>query len=156
MEGKEGDKVQSASGEASAKMGVKRIFLFGATGQTGKHALQQALDIGHKVTALARTPEKLEEFKRYENFDVKKGDSLDKSTYEDHLEGADVIMSCLGSTSVSRFSQLTFFSDSITGIHEAMKKNGITRFIGMSSWATPRCGPDLPLFSTLDSCDHYF
>ena len=46
-------------------MDVKRIFLFGATGPTGKQALQQALESGHKVTALARNPDALADFKKY-------------------------------------------------------------------------------------------
>lgn len=46
-------------------MNRKRILLFGATGQTGKELLKQALNEGHTVTAVARDPDKLEEFKKY-------------------------------------------------------------------------------------------
>ena len=39
------------------------LVLFGATGPTGRLILQQALELGHTVTAIVRSPEKLEEVK---------------------------------------------------------------------------------------------
>lgn len=35
------------------------LVVFGATGRTGKEVVKQALDKGHRVTAIVRTPEKL-------------------------------------------------------------------------------------------------
>lgn len=36
-----------------------KLVVFGATGRTGKEVVKQALDKGHHVTAIVRTPEKL-------------------------------------------------------------------------------------------------
>lgn len=40
---------------------MSRIVLMGATGSLGKHLLQQAVQAGHEVTVLVRTPAKLPE-----------------------------------------------------------------------------------------------
>jgi putative NADH-flavin reductase len=50
-----------------------RIAVFGATGQLGRQCVRQALDLGHSVTVLARTPAKLnDEFRR--RVDIVPGD----------------------------------------------------------------------------------
>ena len=49
---------------ANMKQNTKKVIIFGATGQSGRQLLQQALDVGYKVVAVARTPEKLDEFKK--------------------------------------------------------------------------------------------
>lgn len=36
-----------------------KLVIFGATGRTGKEVVKQALERGHHVTAVVRTPEKL-------------------------------------------------------------------------------------------------
>jgi uncharacterized protein YbjT (DUF2867 family) len=36
-----------------------KIALFGGTGKTGKHLMQQALDQGHSLRVLVRSPEKV-------------------------------------------------------------------------------------------------
>jgi len=38
---------------------MSRIILFGATGSLGSHVLRQALDLGHQVTVLVRSPSRL-------------------------------------------------------------------------------------------------
>lgn len=37
-----------------------KIVVFGATGRTGKDVVKQALEKGHHVTAVVRTPEKVD------------------------------------------------------------------------------------------------
>ena len=48
------------SGDDSTKL---KLLVFGGTGGTGKEVVTQALQRGHLVTAVVRTPEKVE--KRY-------------------------------------------------------------------------------------------
>ena len=45
------------SGEDSTKL---KLLVFGGTGGTGKEVVTQALQRGHLVTAVVRTPEKVE------------------------------------------------------------------------------------------------
>ena len=44
---------------------MEKIVIFGATGRSGRPLLQQALDTGYKVIAVARAPERLDEFQRW-------------------------------------------------------------------------------------------
>ena len=37
-----------------------KLVVFGATGRTGKEVVKQALEKGHHITAVVRTPEKLD------------------------------------------------------------------------------------------------
>ena len=37
-----------------------KLLIFGGTGVTGKEVVKQALDLGHDVTVIARSPEKLQ------------------------------------------------------------------------------------------------
>lgn len=46
----------AASGGPSKKL---KLVVFGATGRTGKEVVKQALEKGHHVTAVVRTPEKM-------------------------------------------------------------------------------------------------
>ena len=56
---------QISEEENSETTGMKklRILLFGATGPTGRRLLEQALQQGHQVTAVVRSPEKLDDVK---------------------------------------------------------------------------------------------
>ena len=58
---------------------------------------------------------------RYDNFEVKQGNVLQRETFEEHVENSDAVMSCLGGSG-SRFATMTFYSDSIKEIHKAMQK----------------------------------
>eukprot|EP00794_Sanderia_malayensis_P015950 gene15950-17553_t len=125
---------------------MQKLVVFGASGKTGRPLVEQALNIGHKVIAIARTPENLAEFKKYDSFEVKQGNALDRSTFEEAMTDADAVISCLGPARyVSIFETTSLYSDSMKEIHEAMKSHGISRLVAMSSWAT-QDHPDLPFF----------
>lgn len=49
----------AASGDEISLSKKFKLVVFGATGRTGKEVVKQALDKGHHVTAIVRTPEKL-------------------------------------------------------------------------------------------------
>lgn len=49
----------AASGDEISLPKKFKLVVFGATGRTGKEVVKQALDKGHHVTAIVRTPEKL-------------------------------------------------------------------------------------------------
>ena len=53
------DMAAAASCEENSSAKKLKLVVFGATGRTGKEVVKQALKKGHHVTAVVRTPEKL-------------------------------------------------------------------------------------------------
>ena len=66
------------------------IVVYGATGEVGSHVVQEALDRGHRVTAVSRRPEQVE--LRHDNLTVVKGDLLDKASVTATVTGQDVVV----------------------------------------------------------------
>ena len=105
-------------------MTPKTVALFGATGRTGKHLLQQALDSGYAVRVLARDPAKLAG--RHEQLVAVQGSLKDATRVEEVIAGADVVLSVLGPTS----NKPTFeISQGTASIISTMKKHGVKRLI---------------------------
>jgi putative NADH-flavin reductase len=70
---------------------MKEIVLIGASGFVGSAILKEALDRGHKVTAVVRHPEKIKEV--HKNLLVKQGDVSVSDTVTDLFRGADAVIS---------------------------------------------------------------
>jgi len=66
------------------------IVIYGATGNVGRHIVQEALERGHRVTAVSRKPESVE--MRHDNLSVVKGDLLDKESVAAIVTGQDVVI----------------------------------------------------------------
>ncbi len=66
------------------------IVIYGATGEVGSHAVQEALDRGHRVTAVSRNPAQVE--RQHANLSVVKGDLLDRTSVADTVAGKDVVI----------------------------------------------------------------
>ena len=66
------------------------IVVYGATGKIGTHAVREALDRGHRVTAVSRRPAQVE--MQHANLSVVKGDLLDRSSIADTVTGKDVVI----------------------------------------------------------------
>lgn len=71
-----------------------KLAVFGGSGRTGQHLIQQALDAGHSVTALARTPSKIGI--QHPHLTIIPGDILDPASVEQAISGADAVLSVLG------------------------------------------------------------
>jgi NAD(P)H-binding len=71
-----------------------RLTIFGASGQTGRHLLEQALAAGHTVTAVARDPTRLPT--RHQRLKVVTADALDPAAIQPAVAGADAVSSALG------------------------------------------------------------
>ena len=76
-----------------------KLTVFGPTGGTGLQIVQQAIDAGHDVTVLARSPEKLGDLRN--SVSVVEGDVLDARAVGESLEGAEAV-----DTSVPGFVEL--------------------------------------------------
>lgn len=117
-----------------------KLSLFGATGRTGKHILEQALEAGHEVTALVRSPEKL--ITSGDQLKVIQGNVTDAARVEEAVAGADAVISALGPTdnkptfTVSRGTAL---------IIDAMEKHGVRRLV-VSAGAGVEVSQDDPQF----------
>jgi len=106
----------------------KRIIIFGATGGTGKELIKQALVNGNKVTAFARTPEKLE--LSHKNLKTIKGDVLKYDDVFNAVDKQDVVFCNLG---MPASDKSTLRKDGTTNIVKAMNEKGIKRFICQTS-----------------------
>ena len=66
------------------------IVVYGASGEVGSHVVQEALERGHRVTAVSRNPAQIA--MRHENLSVVKGDLLDKASVTEVVSGQDVVI----------------------------------------------------------------
>ncbi|MBA3872273.1 MAG: SDR family oxidoreductase [Anaerolineae bacterium] len=122
-----------------------KIAIFGGTGKTGQHLVQQALDAGHEVVMLARTPSNFTI--RHPKLTVLQGDILDAEHVEAVIQGTDAVMSVLG----PRSNKPEFvISQGIDHILNAMKQHNVRRII-ISAGAGVRDPLDKPKF-----IDHLF
>ena len=72
-----------------------KIFVFGATGPTGKLVVQELLDKNYKVKALARNPQSLSSFNN-RNLTIIQGDVFQLGTYQNEIIDCQCIISVLG------------------------------------------------------------
>lgn len=66
------------------------IVIFGATGEVGTHIVDEALDRGHQVTAVSRTPTDIE--KTHPRLDTAKADLLDRDSIVHAVAGSDIVV----------------------------------------------------------------
>lgn len=71
-----------------------RILVVGATGGTGREIVQQALERGHHVTALARDPARVRAV--HDRLTVARGDVMDAASLAPALHGAEAVLCALG------------------------------------------------------------
>jgi putative NADH-flavin reductase len=105
-----------------------RTVIFGATGPTGRHLVEQALTAGHDVTAVSRRPDAIPP---RPGLTVVTGDVLDPGTAERAVAGADAVLSSLG-TPLTR-QPVTTYSHSAANIVAAMHRHGVKRLLVVSS-----------------------
>lgn len=104
-----------------------RIAIFGATGRTGRHLVEQALAAGHHVTALARDPGGLGPAR--ERLAVVQGDALDAGAVERAVAGADVVLDALGHVKGSPAGLREDFARNLVA---AMNRHGIRRLVSLT------------------------
>lgn len=110
-------------------MSTKSILLFGASGGTGAHILQQALAAGHTVTAVVRTPAKIT--LTHPNLRVVAGDMSDAATLKAVFDRPyDAVVSAIGVYLKHPGFTLT---DGTKNIIAEMKAANIARIIVVSS-----------------------
>ncbi|MEM9884842.1 MAG: SDR family oxidoreductase [Bacteroidota bacterium] len=106
----------------------KKLAIFGSTGGTGLAVIQQALAQKHELTALVRTPSKLN--MEHEHLKVVQGDAMN---YEDVLrviEDKDVVICCLGTRAKDKNMVR---ADGTQNIVRAMKAAKVQKLICQTS-----------------------
>ncbi len=121
-----------------------KVLLLGATGRTGKQIIEEALKRGHRISAIARDPEKLKNY----DIEITEGTPYDFEAVEKAIKGCDAVINTLN---VSRTSDGPWaplrspedmISRSASNAVKAMEENGIMRFVALStigagrSWKT--------------------
>ncbi|TQM13965.1 NAD(P)-dependent oxidoreductase [Pseudonocardia kunmingensis] len=105
-----------------------RITVFGATGGTGRHVVEQALDAGHHVTAVVRDPARLG-LPAADRLDVVTVQLDDRAAVRAAVAGADAVVDALGSGS----GPTTVRTDAARVIVAAMRDAGVRRLVVVSA-----------------------
>ena len=121
-----------------------RIALLGGTGRTGRLILDLALEGGHSVQLLARSPEKVS--KRSPALTVVQGEITDNAAMTKVLTGADVVMSGLGPV---KGGSKTIMTDAATQLLDLMPRAGVRRLITLTGAGVPHPGDQPKLIDNI-------
>lgn len=109
-----------------------KLVIFGATGQTGRELLQQALDHGHYVTAIVRNPATIA--LTHQRLHVTAGDALKPDSFAPALRQQDAVLSTIGISSFwDSLKPMIFHCQSAQNIVDQMDKAGVKRLICLTS-----------------------
>ena len=111
-----------------------KIIVLGASRGTGLYAVQQAIENGHEVTAVARNIASIKLDNpslqdKYDHLKIIQGDVLLPSTFENEIQGKDVVVSSIG---VTNRKPTTLYSEGTANIIQAMLKYNVMRLICVS------------------------
>jgi putative NADH-flavin reductase len=101
-----------------------RIAIFGAAGRTGRHALEQALERGHDVTAFVRTSSGMPV--QQERIRIVEGDARDAAAVERALEGVEAVISVISLAAPEREPE---HSEATGTIIDAAERVGTRRIV---------------------------
>ena len=123
------------------------VIIFGASGATGHHLVDRALQEGHRVTAFVRDASRLP--KRHANLRHMTGDVMDAGTVNAALPGHDAVLCALGVLSGRKADagraqrEVPVCSQGTRHILDAMAQHGTRRIVVLSAsavGAAPTCG----------------
>ena len=102
-----------------------KVVIFGASGGTGQHLVQQALARGHTVTAFVRRPESIIAAPS-PGLTVAQGDIHDPAAVAAAVAGQDAVLSALGARNLARSDVL---ETGVRNILAGMATHGVSRII---------------------------
>jgi putative NADH-flavin reductase len=120
-----------------------KLTVLGATGGVGRHLVTHALADGHDVTAAVRDPARLPE--RHPNLSVRRTDALDAASVKEAVEGADAVLSGIGTA--DRHDPHKPASTSARAAVQAMVATDVRRIIVVSAAPLNRSGTGQPLLA---------
>jgi putative NADH-flavin reductase len=104
-----------------------KLLVIGAGGETGEAVVEQALAVGHEVTAFVHSPAD------YKRTDVRivTGDARDRALMVKAVQGQEAVLDTLGGH--LPFLNTTLEADTALNVIEAMKETGVRRLIVLST-----------------------
>ncbi|ODR04759.1 nucleoside-diphosphate sugar epimerase [Mycobacterium sherrisii] len=113
-----------------------RCLVTGATGYIGARLVPRLLDEGHRVRALARTPDKLAEVPWREQMEVARGDLGDVDSLIEAFDGMDVVYYLVHSMGTSKdFAEEE--RRSVRNVVTAAQRTGVRRIVYLSGLHPP-------------------
>ncbi|MBP2111459.1 NAD(P)-dependent oxidoreductase [Paenibacillus silagei] len=121
------------------------ILILGATGRVGSNIVTHALQDGHHVKVLVRTPEKVHPL--HANLTIIEGNVINQEDVARAVQGNDVVISALNTDGT------TTLTDSMPFIIEAMYQEGIERIItvGTAGILQSELSPELLRYQSSES-----
>ena len=123
-----------ASSRVLAQSSPRPILVIGATARSAPELLEQALAQGHRVTALARSPEKIAV--SGPGLTAVKGDVYDIDSLAAAMTGEEAVVSLVGPRVTDHSKEIGFidlYSVGTATIISAMRRKGNRRLIAVSS-----------------------
>lgn len=105
-----------------------KLLVIGGTSGIGLETVKLALDRGHRVTALARRPERMT--LRHEHLETVAGDVLDPASMLSSVPGHDAVVIAIG-MELTR-EPVTLFSAGTANVLAAMRNSGTRRLIAVT------------------------
>lgn len=116
-----------------------KLAVFGGSGFVGKILLSQALEAGHSIKVLVRTPGKLGELGA--QVEVVQGNLFDPQAVRRTVQGCDALLSCAGPTiQKSKAWTQTDYVQAMESVAGILPEEGIQRFIVLASAGTRIAG----------------
>ncbi|MBB5715196.1 NAD(P)-dependent oxidoreductase [Sphingomonas aerophila] len=106
---------------------ARKILVLGASGGTGRLIVADALSRGHQVTALVRSPDKVD----LKGARIVTGDARDEASLRQALAGQNAVVSALG-TPASPFREVTTLSTATRALIAAMKAESVSRLVAIT------------------------
>lgn len=106
-----------------------KVVIFGASGKTGNHLVEQSLKKGYHVTAFVRRENSIQI--KHPDLRIITGNLNDQDKLNEAITGADACISSLGGSSLTKHA-----TEIIAGIYRivtTMEQKGVNRFIYLSS-----------------------
>jgi len=120
---------------------MARILVLGASGPTGRHVVDQALQQGHDVTAFVRDPARLPV--QHARLRVVAGDATDPDAVRQAVRGQDAVISTLGVG--QSFASNELITRSVPNIVTAMQGANVRRLVFTSAFGVGASYRDVPL-----------
>src|SRR6266404_6674135 len=118
---------EPSDAERSEKRSSMKLVVLGATGGTGLEIVRQAIERGHSVTALVRSPDRLKAFRS--RITVEQGDLLNRAELEKVIRGHDAVLSGFGPRVPIAKADAHLRQQFAGALTSAMRRAGVRRVV---------------------------